>query len=118
MATYLRQRVRETTPATVAALRQTVVEAGLRRVRPCLMTTATTVLALVPVLTATGRGSDVMVPMAIPSFGGMCVEVVTMFVVPVLYCLVAEIRLRFHHVGSAAATPCQGPDQGANQDSS
>ena len=117
MATYLRQRVRETTPATVAALRQTVVEAGLRRVRPCLMTTATTVLALVPVLTATGRGSDVMVPMAIPSFGGMCVEVVTMFVVPVLYCLVAEVRLRFHHVGSAAATPCQGPDQGANQDS-
>jgi copper/silver efflux system protein len=51
--------------------RRHVVEAGQRRVRPCLMTTATTILALLPVLTSTGRGSDIMVPMAIPTFGGM-----------------------------------------------
>ncbi|MFH1571309.1 MAG: hypothetical protein ABIL09_25190, partial [Gemmatimonadota bacterium] len=49
--------------------------------------------ALLPVLTSTGRGSDVMVPMAIPSFGGMLVEMVSMFVVPVLYSAVAESRL-------------------------
>jgi Cu(I)/Ag(I) efflux system membrane protein CusA/SilA len=59
------------------------------------MTTATTILALVPVLTSTGRGSDVMVPMAIPSFGGMAIELMTLFFVPVSYCLVQEIRLRF-----------------------
>jgi Cu(I)/Ag(I) efflux system membrane protein CusA/SilA len=57
------------------------------------MTSATTILALLPVLTSTGRGADIMVPMAIPSFGGMCVALLTVFVVPVLYSLVEEIRL-------------------------
>jgi Cu(I)/Ag(I) efflux system membrane protein CusA/SilA len=58
------------------------------------MTTATTILALIPVLTSTGRGSDIMVPMAIPSVGGMAIAVLTMFVVPVLYCSVQEWKLR------------------------
>ena len=56
------------------------------------MTSATAILALIPVLTSTGRGSDVMVPMAIPSFGGMLVVLVSVFVVPVLYCLIEEMR--------------------------
>jgi len=94
MATYLDQSLRRNKPATRAALRAAVLEAGLRRVRPCLMTTATTVLALIPVLTSTGRGSDIMVPMAIPSFGGMVLAVITMFVVPVLYCWVREMGVR------------------------
>ena len=59
--------------------------------RPCLMTTATTILALIPVLTSTGRGSDIMVPMAIPVFGGMAIEILTMLVVPVLYSFTKEL---------------------------
>ena len=94
MGTYLEQSFRASEPATVADVRQAVVAAGTRRVRACLMTTATTLLALIPVLTSTGRGSDIMVPMAIPSFGGMALEVLTMFVVPVLYCLLRELRLK------------------------
>ncbi len=62
------------------------------------MTTATTILALLPVLTSTGRGSDIMVPMAIPSFGGMLIEVITMLVVPVLYCASAEAKLKVQAV--------------------
>jgi Cu(I)/Ag(I) efflux system membrane protein CusA/SilA len=58
------------------------------------MTTATTILALIPVLTSTGRGSYIMVLMAIPSFGGMTIEVLTMLVVPVLYCFIEETRIR------------------------
>jgi Cu(I)/Ag(I) efflux system membrane protein CusA/SilA len=58
------------------------------------MTTATTILALIPVLTSTGRGSDVMVPMAIPSFGGMTIELMTLFFVPVSYCLVQELKAK------------------------
>jgi Cu(I)/Ag(I) efflux system membrane protein CusA/SilA len=58
------------------------------------MTTATTILALLPILTSSGRGADVMIPMAIPSFGGMAVALLTMFVVPVLYCAVEERKLR------------------------
>ena len=71
-----------------------MVAAGLRRVRPALMTVATTILALIPVLTSTGRGADVMVPMAIPSFGGMTVALITVFIVPTLYCLKEEWKLR------------------------
>jgi Cu(I)/Ag(I) efflux system membrane protein CusA/SilA len=94
MSTYLEQTFRAKTARNRQEIRDMVVEAGSRRVRPCLMTTATTILALIPVLTSTGRGSDIMVPMAIPSFGGMMIEVLTMLIVPVLYCWIREIRLR------------------------
>ena len=94
MATYLEQSFAREKPDTVESVREATVHAGTRRVRACLMTTATTILALIPVLTSTGRGADVMVPMAIPSFGGMCIEVLTMLVVPVLYCAIKEFRLK------------------------
>ena len=94
MATYLDSSFSSRKTETVEEIRQATIEAALRRVRPCLMTTATTMLALIPVLTSTGRGSDIMVPMAIPSFGGMAMEVVTMLVVPVLYCGIKEFRLK------------------------
>jgi Cu(I)/Ag(I) efflux system membrane protein CusA/SilA len=93
MATYLDQTFEAERPTSRAAVREAVVEGALRRVRPCLMTTATTVLALLPVLTSTGRGSDVMTPMVLPTVGGMLFELVTLFVVPVLYCLVKEGEL-------------------------
>jgi len=92
IATYLDQSFARNPTTDRAGIRAATVEAGERRIRPCLMTTATTILALVPVLTSTGRGADIMVPMAIPSFGGMCVALVTLFVVPVLYCGWAELR--------------------------
>ena len=57
------------------------------------MTTATTIIALLPIFTSTGKGSDIMVPMAIPTFGGMLVQVITVFVVPVLYCMWKEREL-------------------------
>ncbi len=93
ICTYLNQRFEGAQFKDVKELRRAVIEAGLRRVRPCLMTTATTILALLPVLTSTGRGSDVMVPMAIPSFGGMLIEVLTMLIAPVLYSAYKERRL-------------------------
>ncbi|MCK5256234.1 MAG: efflux RND transporter permease subunit, partial [Deltaproteobacteria bacterium] len=90
MATYLGQIFSKKTQKSVQDVRGATIEAGERRVRPCLMTTATTILALIPVLTSTGRGSDVMVPMAIPSFGGMVINIITLFLVPVLYCAIEE----------------------------
>ncbi len=92
MATYLDQLFAEERPESVADIRETTIKAALRRVRPCLMTTATTILALLPVLSSTGKRSDIMVPMSIPVAGGMTVELVTMFVVPVLYCAYRELR--------------------------
>jgi Cu(I)/Ag(I) efflux system membrane protein CusA/SilA len=93
-ATYLRQVFAARKPSTRDEIQEAVVEAGKRRIRPCLMTVGTTILALIPVLTSTGRGSDVMVPMAIPSFGGMTVALITVFIVPTLYCWKEEFALR------------------------
>ena len=94
MATYLTQTFDRTKPETKQEIRASVVEAGEKRIRPCLMTTATTILALLPVLTSTGRGSDIMIPMAIPSFGGMLIALITLFVVPVLYSWRQEAKLK------------------------
>lgn len=94
MATYLTQTFGRNTPQTKTDIRASVVEAGEKRIRPCLMTTATTLLALLPVLTSTGRGSDIMIPMAIPSFGGMLIALITLFVVPVLFSWKAEVQLK------------------------
>ncbi len=100
MATYLRQIFAEQKPQTVQAIRRAALEAGVRRIRPCLMTAATTILALVPVLTASGRGADIMVPMAIPTFGGMVALVLTLQVVPVLYCAWEEGQLWWRSEGA------------------
>lgn len=90
ISTYLNQVFDRQKPATIKQIREATVTAGKRRIRPALMTVATTILALIPILTSTGRGSDIMIPMAIPSFGGMTVVIITVFTVPVLYCALAE----------------------------
>ena len=90
ISTYLKQSFSERKPTSIKEIREATVFAGSRRIRPAMMTASTTILALIPVLTSTGRGSDVMVPMAIPSFGGMVFVILTTFVVPILYAAVAE----------------------------
>jgi Cu(I)/Ag(I) efflux system membrane protein CusA/SilA len=94
MATYLDQTFARSRISTVEGIRLATIEACLHRIRPCLMTTTTTLLSLIPVLTSTGRGADIMVPMAIPTFGGMVLEGMTNLVVPTLYCAVKEFKLR------------------------
>ena len=93
-STYLEQVFKQHRPHSVNDVREATIIAAQRRIRPCLMTSATTILALVPVLTSTGRGSDIMVPMAIPSFGGMLIVLISVFIVPVLYCWLKEISVR------------------------
>ncbi len=94
LSTYLRQRFDAAPPTTIAEVRARTLEAGERRVRACLMTTATTILALLPVISSQGRGSDIMGPMALPSVGGMAIELMTLFVVPVLFCALEELKVR------------------------
>lgn len=84
MGTYLHQIFEEKNPTTVHGVRQAVLEAGNKRVRPAMMTAATTIIALLPVLSSTGKGADIMIPMALPTFGGMIIQLMTIFVVPVL----------------------------------
>jgi len=101
IATYLDHSFAGRPIESIEDIREATVVGAVRRIRPCLMTSATTILALIPVLTSTGRGADVMVPMAIPSFGGMLVVLVSVFVVPVLYCAIKELRWRFGGQGAS-----------------
>jgi Cu(I)/Ag(I) efflux system membrane protein CusA/SilA len=93
IATYMEQLFAKRPMRTVADIREATVEAGRRRIRPCLMTAFTTFAALLPVMLATGRGSDVARAMALPVFFGMFVELVSLFVVPVLYSGYMEMKL-------------------------
>lgn len=92
MGTYLDQSFRKGRPSTIEGIRKAVIDGAYRRIRPAVMTSATTIIALLPVLTSTGKGSDIMVPMAIPAFGGMLAATITCFVVPILYCWREESR--------------------------
>jgi Cu(I)/Ag(I) efflux system membrane protein CusA/SilA len=94
ITTYIKQLQDKKAPKTIKEVRALVLEAGSKRVRPAIMTTATTIIALIPVLTSTGKGSDIMIPMAIPLFGGMTIEVLTMFMVPVLYSMWQEGKIK------------------------
>lgn len=100
MATYLDETRNSRKMDSIPNIRDAIVAGARRRIRPALMTSATTILALIPVLTSTGRGADIMVPMAIPSFGGMTVAILTVFVVPILYCWVEECKYRLRNVSS------------------
>ena len=95
VATFIQQSFKKRQPETVAEVRAAVLAGGLRRVRPAMMTTVTTLLALLPVLTSTGRGADLLLPMALPTFGGMLLQVITLFTVPVLYALWQEGRIHW-----------------------
>ncbi|WP_166822491.1 efflux RND transporter permease subunit [Thalassoroseus pseudoceratinae] len=93
MATYLDQVFTRKRLATIEDIRNATVEAGMKRIRPCLMTTFTTIIALMPVIYSTGRGSDVAKAMAWPVIGGMAVELLTLFVVPVLFAGFKEFKM-------------------------
>jgi len=94
MATYLTQSFNREKPSDIKSIRIAALHAAEKRIRPCLMTTVTTILALLPVLTSTGKGSDIMIPMAIPIFGGMVIDITSYFIVPVLYSWREEFKLK------------------------
>ncbi len=97
VGSFLKDSFEKNKPNSIEEIRMAVIEGGNRRVRPAMMTTATTILALLPILTSTGRGSDILIPMAIPSFGGMVFQILTMFIVPVLFCFWKEWEWRIKH---------------------
>ncbi len=94
IATYLDQSFTQNKPEDIDQVRESVIDAGLKRVKPALMTVSTTMIALLPVLTSTGRGADIMVPMAIPTFGGMAFALISIFLVPVLYGAREELKIK------------------------
>ena len=71
------------------ATRDAVAEAGRRRLRPILMTTATTILGLLPLAFGIGEGADAQAPLARAVVGGLVAStLITLVLVPVVYSLV------------------------------
>jgi Cu(I)/Ag(I) efflux system membrane protein CusA/SilA len=87
MATYLKQSLKDNPTKTISELKTAVMEGGQKRIRPAVITSVTTIIALLPVLSSTGKGSDIMIPMAIPAFGGMLMASLTYFLLPILFYL-------------------------------
>jgi len=112
MGTYIHQVFEDKKPKTVHDVREAVVMAGKKRVRPAMMTTAVAVIALLPVLSSTGKGSDIMVPMAIPMFGGMVIQVMTVFVVPLFQAMWREGEVI--HKNKAAVQTINNPLEDEN----
>jgi Cu(I)/Ag(I) efflux system membrane protein CusA/SilA len=93
MMTFLKQSLKSHKPKDWSDLKDVICEAGCRRIRPLVMTTTTTIIALMPVMWATGQGSEVMKPMAIPILGGMGIELISLFVVPVIFSFIYEKKI-------------------------
>ncbi|MCO4779032.1 MAG: efflux RND transporter permease subunit, partial [Flavobacteriaceae bacterium] len=87
MSTFITEELDRVKPKSLVELKETILHAANRRVRACLMTSATTILALLPILTSHGRGAEIMIPMAVPIFGGMCVALLSLFLTPILFYL-------------------------------
>ena len=86
---------KERLPKTVDEIRKTVIEGGLLRVRPAMMTTMTTIIALLPVMFSTGAGSEIMKPMAAPTVGGLVTATLAnLILVPVLYSWIKEREVK------------------------
>ncbi|MGB1294933.1 MAG: efflux RND transporter permease subunit [Flavobacteriales bacterium] len=94
IGSYLDSSFKSSKPKTVHEIKEAVITAGKRRIKPAIMTSASTIIALLPILTSTGKGSDIMIPMAIPAFGGMIVACITYFIIPVLYSFREEYKLK------------------------
>ena len=70
------------------AKRQALIEAGQRRLRPILMTSATTIFGLLPMALGLGEGAELRAPLAITVIGGLAIAtLLTLIVIPVVYSL-------------------------------
>ncbi len=105
---YLDEQFRDP-PRDVAGVRARVLAAGLRRIRPALMTNLATLISLVPILWSYGRGSEIMLPMALPTIGGMFIDMLSPFMVPCLYAWYWERRVRSQALRGAGTETAPSP---------
>ena len=77
------------------ARREAIVEAGVTRMRPILMTAITTILGLSSMALGVGMGSDIIQPIAVVTVGGLIyATLMTLFVVPVLYEIMSRKKMK------------------------
>lgn len=75
---------------------EAIIKAGPIRLRPILMTTLTTILAMIPLALGIGEGAEAMAPMAIVVMFGLTTStLLTLLIVPVVYCILDDFSLNF-----------------------
>jgi len=91
-------------------LTESLITGGRRRLRPIMMTTATTVLALTPMALGVGEGGELQAPMARVLIGGLLSSsVITLFLIPTFFYMMETVRLRRpREVEAPAAEPALG----------
>ena len=99
MVVYLHEsldkRITSGQPLTEADIQDAVIEGAVHRLRPKLMTVSAVLASLIPILWASGIGSDVMKPIAAPMVGGMITSTIhVLILVPVFFVLMKERALR------------------------
>ncbi|MCF6149004.1 MAG: efflux RND transporter permease subunit [Candidatus Kuenenia sp.] len=94
ITTYINDLFKEKKIKNIQEIRDTIVLAGTRRVRPCAMTSATTFIGLMPIIWSTGAGAEVAKPMAIPAVGGMTMAMIVFFIVPCLNAWLKERKFK------------------------
>ena len=78
------------------ALKEAIIQAGCVRLRPILMTTATTVLGLLPMALGLGDGAEIRTPMAVAVICGLLTStVLTLLVIPTIYYLFGLVGERY-----------------------
>ena len=97
------ERAAEGREPTVADLYHAIMEGAVERVRPKMMTVVAIMAGLLPIMWSTGTGSEVMSRIAAPMVGGMISStVLTLGVIPALYALVKQWRLKRGLEGAVA----------------
>ena len=77
------------------AVRRSVVDGGMSRLRPVLMTSLTTILGMVPMAVGSGQGAEMWRPMGVAVIGGLTFStILTLLFVPALYCIFAYNGIR------------------------
>jgi copper/silver efflux system protein len=99
MVVYLHEsldkRIASNRPLTEADIHEAAIEGAVQRLRPKLMTVFAVLASLIPILWASGIGSDVMKPIAAPMVGGMITSTIhVLILVPVFFVLMKERALR------------------------
>lgn len=85
------------TTISKADLREFIINGAVKRLRPKLMTVSVSLFGLIPILWATGTGSDVMLPITIPLIGGVISSTIyVLLITPVVYEMIKERELKKH----------------------
>jgi Cu(I)/Ag(I) efflux system membrane protein CusA/SilA len=102
----VRRKIAETGPLTRETLREAVVEGALLRLRPKVMTVATVVAGLLPIMWSTRTGAEVMKPLATPVLGGMVSSLLHVLIVtPVIFTWLRQREITPHEAESNEVRP-------------